>query len=746
MAIDKHISGAVEKFEDTAGTSHSINAEFIGGYDAREVFPNYGEVKTLNRISNKGYTGSATWYYPLLKLPVDNAGNYASAIVTGRLGGWVASNMSFCQFLIWNRDGEGITCLHMDGKGSTSEATNTADLVVYRNSDNTTTVYIKCNSYFTYDLNVQTYQSNATIIYNGQYSTTTPTGTLKVSGANATTRLELSKNGAVYNGGALALKSDCVPYDNASKDVYLGSYGIHSGTRPSSGSATLMGNGYWIQESSVGVSSAVSGGVAVSSEMTPNYVYVANGKIKLNSSGIVSDAGTFTFDGNPGSVATSADLKDYQKKGNYVTIDTAQTITGRKTFNSPANVNGQEVATAIFKTSNGGRLIIGKEGPNSGTMLRFDQTAGTTRLQFRASSTPGAMVWTQPEKGAKLYFDLTNSAGVTTRTTLDARSGTIARTSDIGNGKITIQKNGTEVGSFTTNQSGSKTIDLTLGVSDVSGLQSTLDGKMDTYTITSSPSSMGKNGFAQFGYDIRYQLTRYSELQRAFGYVRAVEKGGQVSNNNSYFTGFGEVGGGTYIGTATYDRDYNSPTDALYTSHGLLIDAYGSAFLLSGSKDSETKKELATKDDTNSLQNSINGKQATLVSGTNIKTINGNSILGSGNLSLAMSIAQKSINNDIINATSTKSCYVVIDNWLVQWGVFIGAYGDTTNWEVTFPKAYYWYPAVILQTKDTITNNQGIPYSNGAVVTSNDGGASFTFQLRRSETCPVYWIAIGGLH
>ena len=645
MAIDKHISGAVEKFEDTAGTSHTINAEYIGGYDAREVFPNYGEVKTLNRISNKGYTGSATWYYPLLKLPVDNAGNYASAIVTGRIGGWVASNMSFCQFLIWNRDGEGITCLHMDGKGSTSEATNTADLVVYRNSDNTTTVYIKCNSYFTYDLNVQTYQSNATIIYNGQYSTTTPTGTLKVSGANATTRLELSKNGAVYNGGALALKSDCVPYDNASKDVYLGSCGIHSGTRPSSGSATLMGNGYWIKPSSVRVSSKLTGGTVPSeySEMTPDYISISNEKITLNTSGIVvRDVGTFTFDGNPGSVATSADLRNYQKKGNYVTIDTAQTITGRKTFNSPANVNGQEVATAIFKTSNGGRLIIGKEGPNSGTMLRFDQTAGTTRLQFRASATPGAMVWTQPEKGAKLYFDLTNSAGVSTRTTLDARSGTIALTSDIGNGKITIQKNGTDVGSFTTNQSGSKTIDLTLGVSDVSGLQSTLNGKMDTYTITSSPSSMNKDGFAQFGYDVTYQLTQNYQLSKAFGYVKVLEKGGQVSNNNSYFTGFGDVGGGTYIGTAIYDRDYNSTTGALYSSHGLLIDAYGSAFLLFGSKDSETIKRIATTDDTNSLQNSINGKQATLVSGTNIRTINGNSILGSGNLSISATLPSNS--------------------------------------------------------------------------------------------------------
>ena len=174
-----------------------------------------------------------------------------------------------------------------------------------------------------------------------------------------------------------------------------------------------------------------------------------------------------------GDYATKSDLTkyqpagSYQPKGNYVTTDTAQTITGRKTFNSPANVNGQEVATAIFKTSNGGRLIIGKEGPNSGTMLRFDQTAGTTRLQFRASATPGAMVWSQPEKGAALYFDLTNSAGNSTRTTLDARSGTIARTSDIKNKKITIQKNGTEVGSFTTNPSSDKTINISLSKNDV---------------------------------------------------------------------------------------------------------------------------------------------------------------------------------------------------------------------------------------------------------------------------------------
>ena len=589
--------------------------------------------------------------------------------------------------------------------------------------------------------------------------------------------LGTDNSGKVYNNSsAYQPKGDYVPFDNASKDIYLGSCGIHSGTRPSSGSATLMGNGYWIKPSSVEVSSAVIGGTApsISSKMTPEYVSVGNEKIKLNTSGIVSDVGTFTFDGNPGSVATSADLRNYQKKGNYVTTDTAQTITGRKTFNSPANVNGQEVATAIFKTSNGGRLIIGKEGPNSGTMLRFDQTAGTTRLQFRASATPGAMVWTQPEKGATLYFDLTNSAGVSTRTTLDARSGTIARTSDIGNGKITIQKNGTDVGSFTTNQSGSKTINLTLTKNDV-GLGN-VDNTADKDKSVKYASSAGdaSNAFKlvsedkQTEYDwitIHNIFDRISDLER-YTKVYSVDTNTTTSNNhgtpiNSKFESNIEtlsVEMSTNFDTyptnqCIYaDRVGDVTPNELKVGDIIVIDGYLSRYVSDKTtvttNSSGQAKIIRVKFTAINKQylDRINGKQETLVSGTNIKTINGNSILGSGNLSLAMSLAQKSINNDIINATSTKSCYVVIDNWLVQWGVFIGAYGDTTTWEVTFPKAYYWYPAVILQTKDTNTGNQGIPYSNGAVVTSNDGGASFTFQLRRSESCPVYWIAIGGLH
>lgn len=794
MAITNHIKGAVEKFKAKTGTElkdHVLNATYLNGLEGTSyVDLTSAQTITGTKTFDVAYanvfatgTGAGNYFQCQKFRGEGNASTYYHALDFGYAG---HNQWDFFEYGgIYNfyqnttEDGSGkVNLFQISPDGVTShkpliaESTLTAK-GAFTSSTSTTLSSVKNAGILGTDSSGKVCDNSSKYQKAGDYAT----------------KSDLNK---YQPAGSYQPKGDYVTYDNASKDIYLGSNGIYSGTRPSSGSATLMGNGYWIKPSYVGVSSAVVGGTvpSVSSEMTPDYVSISNGKIKLNTNGIVSDAGTFKFDGNPGSVATSADLK------NYVTTNTAQTITGRKTFNSPANVNGQEVATAIFKTSNGGRLIIGKEGPNSGTMLRFDQTAGTTRLQFRASATPGAMVWSQPEKGATLYFDLTNSAGVSTRTTLDARSGTIARTSDIGNGKITIQKNGTEVGSFTTNQSSGKTINLTLAKSDV-GLGN-VDNTADKDKSVKYASSAGdaSNAFKlvsedkQTEYDwitIHNIFDRISDLER-YTKVYYVDTNKTTSNShgtpiNSKFESNAEmISSDMSTNFDTYptnqciyaDRVGDVTPNELKVGDIIVIDGYLSRYVSDKTTVSTSSSGQASVirvkftainkqyldringkanvghthaiSEITNLQSTLNGKQATLVSGTNIKTINGNSILGSGNLSLAMSIAQKSINNDIINATSTKSCYVVIDNWLVQWGVFIGAYGDTTNWEVTFPKAYYWYPAVILQTKDTNTGNQGIPYSNGAVVTSNDGGASFTFQLRRSETCPVYWIAIGGLH
>ncbi len=81
-------------------------------------------------------------------------------------------------------------------------------------------------------------------------------------------------------------------------------------------------------------------------------------------------------------------------------------ISGVKTFEAPEKVVNIEQTTTKFNTSNGGAVIVGKEGANNGTMLRFDQVDGTPRLKFRASAAAGAMIWEQPEHGAQLYIDL----------------------------------------------------------------------------------------------------------------------------------------------------------------------------------------------------------------------------------------------------------------------------------------------------------------------------------------------------
>lgn len=112
---------------------------------------------------------------------------------------------------------------------------------------------------------------------------------------------------------------------------------------------------------------------------------------------------------------------------NYVTTNTTQTISGTKTFSSPSDVSGKEITTLKVNTSNGGAIIFGKEGANSGTMIRLDQNDGTCRLRFRASGTStGAMVWEQPENGAQLFLDFGGK-----RTTMPNSGGTLAYVSQI---------------------------------------------------------------------------------------------------------------------------------------------------------------------------------------------------------------------------------------------------------------------------------------------------------------------------
>lgn len=180
------------------------------GAASSDIYPNdSGDIKTKNRISLKGYTGSNStiWYYKLLRLPADNSGNYASAIINGRIGGWVSDNMSSLYCLVWNRNGIGLALLDIGGTGPMSSIFGICDLVVYKNSDNTADVYIKCKQYFTFDFDVELFQSGASFLYDGTYITTEPSGTLGGAASTSTSRLQLEQGVLKVNGTAVSLST-----------------------------------------------------------------------------------------------------------------------------------------------------------------------------------------------------------------------------------------------------------------------------------------------------------------------------------------------------------------------------------------------------------------------------------------------------------------------------------------------------------------------------------------------------------
>lgn len=186
----------------------------------------------------------------------------------------------------------------------------------------------------------------------------------------------------------------------------------------------------------------------------------------------------------------------------YAKLAGGNTFSGVQTVNAPANISGSEQATAKYKTANGGSITFGKEGANSGTMIRLDQKDGTCRLRFRSSATAGAMVWEQPEQGANLYIDLGKQGADYRRITMPSSSGTLALTSQIpsavtestvsgwgftkNKGTVTsvaVKMNGSEKGKVTS----SGTIDLGTVLTNASAFATSAQG-------TKADNAMPKSG------------------------------------------------------------------------------------------------------------------------------------------------------------------------------------------------------------------------------------------------------------
>ena len=286
-------------------------------------------------------------------------------------------------------------------------------------------------------------------------------------------------------------------------------------------------------------------------------------------------------------IATMSDLS------NKANLNGGNTFSGVQTINAPTNVDGSEQTTMKVKTSNGGAIIFGKEGANSGTMIRLDQADGTCRLRFRSSATAGAMVWEQPEKGAKLHVDLGKDGSDKHRITFPSHGGTLALTSQlptVNNGTLTIQKNGTKVQTFTANQSSSVTANITVPtktseITNDSGFI-TSDGSVKSvidYNNANNRIKIGYSGDGLSGDSIKYiagYTTGDSEsaarikdinkdaLKSWLGYATVATSGSynDLSDKPDISGKANLAGGNTFTGKQTL----NSPA-----SDGYSIDAAG---------------------------------------------------------------------------------------------------------------------------------------------------------------------------
>ena len=161
-------------------------------------------------------------------------------------------------------------------------------------------------------------------------------------------------------------------------------------------------------------------------------------------------------------------------------------------------------------------------------------------------------------------------------------------------------------------------------------------------------------------------------------------------------------GGGSYTITMTQ----NTPKEFSQFSDGTTTYTI---------KDSTARSELANKQDT-------------LVSGTNIKTINGNSLLGSGNITIETSstpnVDDETISyntNDALQTIAVKN--VRDDSTLPIWHgtEYQWNHGDPTTW-------YYWQSDVVAQwvsgTMPSSTSWRSVTYGNGKFLAISNGSTS----------------------
>lgn len=286
---------------------------------------------------------------------------------------------------------------------------------------------------------------------------------------------------------------------------------------------------------------------------------------------------------------------------------TGGTANGQVTIDNSSD-EFQEDAESIaykvrFKTGSNqiGAVSFGKESANNGAMVKFEQVEGTTRLQFRASNTPGAMVWRQPEAGSELYLDV-DSINFRLKGDGEARGFRL--------NKDYLRPNSNNVGSLGDSSHNFLALYATTVYENGSSLVEKYALKSETpndVKISNSKIILSKDD-TDIGTGINI-----ADLKTALDFESEI---------GAYLP----LTGGTLTGNIT------APTITLTGES----DAQYTAKLFGGQLTHNVVFHMPTTGGTITTQESVDTKlaekQANLVAGTNIKNINNESVLGSGSI------------------------------------------------------------------------------------------------------------------
>lgn len=291
---------------------------------------------------------------------------------------------------------------------------------------------------------------------------------------------------------------------------------------------------------------------------------------------------------------------------NYLKL-TGGTINGQVTIDKSSDEfqeNVESIAYKVrFKTGSNqiGAVSFGKESANNGAMVKFEQVEGTTRLQFRASNTPGAMVWRQPEAGSELYLDV-DSINFRLKGDGEARGFRL--------NKDYLRPNSNNIGSLGDSSHNFLALYATTVYENGSSLVEKYALKSETpndVKISNSKIILSKDD-TDIGTGINI-----ADLKTALDFESEI--GAYLPLTGGTLTG--NITAPTITLTGESDAQYTAKLYGGQLTHNVVFHMPTSGGTL------VTQETVDTK---------LAEKQANLVAGTNIKNINNESVLGSGSI------------------------------------------------------------------------------------------------------------------